>query len=355
MVKNERLHKLCKKLDALKVDSILVSIPANITYLTKYPSRDSYFLVSRKENIYFTDSRYIEEAQKALKEIAIVRQVNGSVFGLIADSCKELKLTCIAFEERHLPYAEHNRITRYLAGKAKLIPVHGIVEELRQIKELSEIAKIRKAIKITQKALKHIKRFIKPGVTEIEVVAELERFIRYFGATNSAFDIIVASGPNSSLPHHISSSRKIRNNEPVLIDLGIDYLGYKSDLTRVFFLGKIKVLLQQIHSIVAQAQRLAIKEIKPGISAGKIDSVGRQYIEKHGFAQFFGHSLGHGVGLEVHEQPSVSPRGDCILKPGMVFTVEPGIYLPGKFGIRIEDMVLVTETGVKVLTASRNN
>ena len=355
MVKNERLHKLCKKLDALKIDSILVSIPANITYLTKYPSRDSYFLVSRKENIYFTDSRYIEEAQKALKEIAIVRQVNGSIFGLIADSCKELKLTRIAFEERHLPYAEHNRITRYLAGKAKLIPVHGIVEELRQIKELSEIAKIRKAIKITQKALKHIKRFIKPGVTEIEVVAELERFIRYFGATNSAFDIIVASGPNSSLPHHISSSRKIRNNEPVLIDLGIDYLGYKSDLTRVFFLGKIKVLLQQIHSIVAQAQRLAIKEIKPGISAGKIDSVGRQYIEKHGFAQFFGHSLGHGVGLEVHEQPSVSPRGDCILKPGMVFTVEPGIYLPGKFGIRIEDMVLVTETGVKVLTASRNN
>ena len=355
MVKNERLHKLCKKLDALKIDSILVSIPANITYLTKYPSRDSYFLVSRKENIYFTDSRYIEEAQKALKEIAIVRQVNGSIFGLIADSCKELKLTRIAFEERHLPYAEHNRITRYLAGKAKLIPVHGIVEELRQIKELSEIAKIRKAIKITQKALKHIKRFIKPGVTEIEVVAELERFIRYFGATNSAFDIIVASGPNSSLPHHISSSRKIRNNEPVLIDLGIDYLGYKSDLTRVFFLGKIKVLLQQIHSIVAQAQRLAIKEIKPGISAGKIDSVGRQYIEKHGFAQFFGHSLGHGVGLEVHEQPSVSPRGDCILKPGMVFTVEPGIYLPGKFGIRIEDMVLVTETGVKVLTASNNN
>ena len=355
MTKNERLHKLCKKLDALNVDSILISLPANITYLTKYPSRDSYFLVSRKENIYFTDSRYIEEAEKALREIAIVKKVNGSVFELIAESCKELKLTRIAFEERHLPYAEYNRIRKELAGKTRFIPAHGVVEELRQIKEASEIAKIRKAIKITQKALKHIKRFIKPGVTEIEVVAELERFIRYFGATNSAFDIIVASGPNSSLPHHIPGFRKIRNNEPVLIDFGIDYLGYKSDLTRVFFLGKIKVLLQQIHSIVVEAQRMAIKEIKPGISAGKIDSAGRQYIEKHGFAEFFGHNLGHGVGLEVHEQPSVSVRGKCILEPGMVFTVEPGIYLPGKFGVRIEDMVLVTETGVKVLTASNNN
>ena len=338
----------------LKADSILVSSPANITYLTKYPSRDSYFLCSRKENIYFTDSRYIEEAQKALKKIAIVRKVNGSVFELIVSSCKELKLTRLAFEERYLPYAEYNRIRREMPGKMKLIPTHGIIEDLRQIKRPSEIAKMRKAVQITEKALKHIKKFIKPEIKEIEVVAELERFIRYCGATNSAFDIIVASGPNSSLPHHISGLRKIHNHEPVLIDLGIDYHGYKSDLTRVFFLGKINVLLRQIHSVVMQAQQLAIKEIRPGVSVAKIDAVGRQYIEKKGFVRFFGHSLGHGIGLEVHEQPSLSEKGNCILKPGMIFTVEPGIYLPGKFGVRIEDMVLVTEKGARVLSGTIN-
>ncbi|MFA5276592.1 MAG: Xaa-Pro peptidase family protein, partial [Candidatus Omnitrophota bacterium] len=290
---NERLHKLCKKLDALKVDSILVSTPANITYLTKYPSRDSYFLASRKGNIYFTDSRYREEAQKALKDIAIVREANGSVFELISSCCAELKLTRLAFEERYLPYAEFNRIKRGLAKKIKLIPTHGIIEELRQVKGPSEIVKMKKAVKITAKALRHIKKFIKPGTTELEVVAELERFIRYFGATNSAFDIIVASGPNSSLPHHIPSSRKIRNHEPVLIDLGIDYHGYKSDLTRVFFLGKINVLLRQIHSVVMDAQKKAIEAVKPGVKASKVDAAGRQYIAKNGFAQFFGHSLGH--------------------------------------------------------------
>ncbi|MGA2774794.1 MAG: Xaa-Pro peptidase family protein [Candidatus Omnitrophota bacterium] len=351
---NERLHKLSKELDALKLDAILVSTPANITYLTKYPSRDSYFLASRKGNIYFTDLRYTEEAQRALKDIAIVRKANGSVFELIASSSRELKLVRLAFEERYLPYAEYNRIKKEISGETKIIPSHGIIEALRQVKEPSEIAKMKKAVQITGEALRHIKKFIKPGTTELEVVAELERFIRYFGATNSAFDIIVASGPNSSLPHHIPGYRKIRNNELVLIDLGIDYHGYKSDLTRVFFLGKIKVLLRQIHSIVAEAQRRAIAAVKPGVKAAKVDAAGRQYIGKKGFAHFFGHSLGHGIGLEVHEQPGISAKENCILRPGMIFTVEPGIYLPGKFGVRIEDMVLVTQKGVKVLSGAIN-
>ncbi len=180
----------------------------------------------------------------------------------------------------------------------------------------------------------------------------MERFIRYNGAAKSGFDIIVACGPHSSQPHHIPVDTKLKQNEPVLIDIGVDYLGYKSDLTRVFFLGKISVLLRKIHHIVRRAQDKAIEQIKPGKATGEIDHAARQYITQKGFGRFFSHNLGHGVGLEIHEEPHISTKGNSLLRPGMLFTVEPAIYLPGKFGMRIEDMVLVTKTGCEVLSGA---
>jgi len=349
---DRRIKNIYAKLSEKSLQGLIVSWPANISYLTEYTSRDSYFLLSKKQNIYFTDSRYIEEAKGFLKGIAQIKRSNGSVFEAIAQACKSLGLKRIGFEERYLPFAEYKKIQEELNKSAKLVPTYGLVEGLRQIKDSEELKKIKKALKITREALKFIPDFIKPGKKEIEVAAELERFLRYSGARSGAFDLIVASGPNSSFPHHLTSQRKIGDNEPVLIDLGVDYLGYKSDLTRVFFSGKINSLVRSIYDIVLKAQERAISKIKPAVRISEIDAAARQYITRKGYGRFFGHNLGHGIGLEVHEEPHLSGKAQDKLMPGMVFTVEPGIYLPHKFGIRIEDMVLVTQKGCEVLSGA---
>jgi Xaa-Pro aminopeptidase len=334
------------------LDGLLVSLPANVSYLTESLSRDAYLLVSLRGNIYFTDSRYIEEARGFLKENAQLKECNGSVFNHIAETILGLGLRKIGFEERYLPFAEFARLKALAGVKFDLIPTHSIIEDKRQIKDAQEIIKLRQAARITALALEHIRQFLVPGVKEVEVVAELERFIRYQGARASAFDIIVASGPNSSQPHHLSGARKLKNNEPVLIDFGVDYQGYKSDLTRVLFLGKISTLVRKVYDIVLKAQELAIKRIRPGAEMAEIDRVAREYIAAQGYGRCFTHNLGHGFGLEVHEAPHICGREASAIKPGMTFTVEPGIYLPGKFGIRIEDMVLITTKGCEVISGT---
>jgi len=310
-------------------------------------------LISERKNVYFTDSRYTAQARKELKGCA-VEPVSGSVFRKIAEVCRDLKLKCLGFEERHLPYAEYRQIRKELEGSIGLAPTCGMVEELRQIKTTQEIAKIRKACSIAMRAFEFIREYIRPGVKEIEVAAELERFIRYHGARSAAFDIIVASGPNSSFPHHNTSERRIKDNEPVFLDLGVDYQGYKSDLTRVILLGKINTLVGNIYRIVLEAQKKAIFGIRPGVPISRIDSLARDHIGKKGYGGYFGHGLGHGLGLEIHEAPHIGGKQVNRLQTGMVFTVEPAIYIPGKFGIRIEDMVLVTRKGSEVLSGSLN-
>ena len=345
---------LKKELRFNGLDGFIVSSSPNTTYLTQFPNSDAYLLAAASGLTYFTDSRYTREAQKRLKGIAQIKDIKGSAFKAIAESCTDLGLKRIGFEERHLPYAEYKRIKKGLYPGAYLIPTHGIIEELRQVKSAQEIAKIRKALEITALAIEFIKDFIRPGVKELEIAAELERFIRYQGAMGSAFDIIVAFGDNSCHPHHLPTTRKLTPNELVLIDVGVDYLGYKSDLTRVFFLGKINSLARRIYEIVLKAQAMAIKKIKPGARASLVDAASRKYIAAKGYGKYFVHSLGHGVGINIHEEPSISSKSEDILKEGMVFTIEPGVYLPGKFGIRIEDMVLVTKKRCEVLSGSIN-
>jgi Xaa-Pro aminopeptidase len=350
---NSRIKKLRAKLKEENIDGLIVSKQANISYLLNFTSRDSYLLISKKKNIYFTDSRYIEEVKDELKDCAI-KQNDSSVLKIIADTCNSLGLKRIGFEERYMPFAEYNKIKERLNKKTELIPTRNLTEEERQIKNEWELENIKQAIAITAGALNFIKDFISAGKREIEIAAELERFIRYNGATSSSFGVIVASGPNSSYPHHITSRRIIRDNEPVLIDLGVNFNGYKSDLTRMFFLGKINSLYRKIYEIVREAQGRAIKKIKPDINISRIDAAARQFIAQKGYAKFFGHALGHGIGLEVHEEPRISRKENNKLKVGMVVTIEPGIYLPEKFGIRIEDMVLVTQKGCEVLSGSLN-
>ena len=349
---NSRLKGVYSQLKQRSLDALLVSLPENISYLTESLSRDSYLLVSQKENIYFTDSRYLEEAKSFLKNNFQLKECNGSIFKCIASAVIDLGLKKLGIEERYLPFAEFTKLKEYAGTNFNLIPTHSIIEDKRQVKDAGEIVKIRKATQITALTLTYLQKFLVPGVREREIAAEAERFIRYQGARASAFDIIVASGPNSSEPHHLSGVRKLQNHDPVLIDLGVDYQGYKSDLTRVFFLGKIHVHLRKVYKIVLKAQEKAIKIIRPGAEMAEIDRVAREYIAAQGYAKHFTHNLGHGFGLAVHEDPRISRNEASSLKPGMTFTVEPGIYLPNKFGIRIEDMILVTRKGCEVLSGA---
>ncbi len=348
----EKLNNLKKAWLQQNIDGLLITLPANISYLTDYPSRDSRLLVSKKQNIYITDSRYLQEAKNNLGKRFGISQVNGAFPDLIAGLCRKLNIKNLGFEERYLSVYEYHRLKQKLSGIAELVPVQDLVEGLREIKGPEEIEKIRQATAIAIKALRFIKDFISPGISEIEIAGELQRFIRCEGASGASFDIIVASGPNSSYPHHKTSCRRIKIDEPVLIDMGVDYLGYKSDLTRVFFSGKITSLARKVYDIVLKAQERAISRIKPRALINKIDGAARQYITQKGYGGFFNHSLGHGIGLEVHEAPRISYKENRELKPGMVFTVEPGIYLPGEFGIRLEDMVLVTKNKVEVISGA---
>ena len=334
------------------LDGLVLSSQPNISYLSGFLSHEAYLLISPEGNFYFTDSRYIEAAKIGLKKNFDIKKINGSFAETIACACKSLGLVKVGFEERNLSYAEYKKIKEKLSRDIAFIPTHSLIDGLRQIKRQDELRKIRKAVEITVKALEFIQQLILPGKRELEVAGELERFIRLSGAWGCAFDIIVASGPNSSFPHHKTSQRKIKNNELVLIDMGVDYLGYKSDLTRVFFLGKIDFLARKIYDIVLRAQGRAIREVKENVLISEVDGASRQYITEQGYGKLFGHNLGHGVGLEIHELPSISPRENNRLKSGMVFTVEPAIYLPHKFGVRLEDMVLLGHQGCEVLSGA---
>jgi Xaa-Pro aminopeptidase len=348
---NTRVKQLQKGLAKRSVDGILVTDPYNISYLADYKCRDAYLVITAKDAVYITDGRYTQEMQKNLSGFT-VKDVKPSFSQVLADLCRDRKIGRLGFEEQNVTFSMYTRLRKAIS--AEMVPLSGTVEALRLVKTPDEIGKIRVATQIAMQAYHYIRDFLKPGVKEIEIAGEIERFIRFEGATCASFDIIVASGPNAALPHYQTAERKLKAAEAVMIDMGVEYRGYKSDLTRVFFLGKMNTLITKVYTIVRAAQARALAAVKPGVSASKVDRAARQYISDKGYGRYFMHSLGHGVGLEVHEAPSVSSKVEQVLRPGMVFTVEPGIYLPGRFGIRIEDMVLVTRKGCEVISGSLN-
>ncbi len=345
-----RIPALLEKLRLSSLDGFLVSKEANVSYICSYNIRDSYLLVSNKETCFITDFRYTEEARKNIKGARIVEYKN--LFKDIAWLVKKYKIRRLGFEAKDLNFAEYTKIKEYLVPKVKLIDTFNVIETMRQVKSPEELTHIREAIKITASAFDFLKNCIKQGQSELGIAAEFERFIRYHGARMSAFNIIAASGPNSSFPHAGVTERKFVKGDSVLIDIGVEVNGYKSDLTRAFFLDRISPIQRKIYKIIQGAQDKAIEAIRPKVALCKIDHAARSYIAKHGYARFFGHSVGHGVGLEVHEEPSISSKNTSFAQEGMVFTIEPGIYLPNKFGLRLEDMVLVTKKGVEVLSGA---
>ncbi len=345
---NSRLTNLIKQFDRLGLDAFLVTNTANIRYLTKYDAEAAWLLVTSRQVYYLTDGRFTLEAKKGLKGIPVAESIHPFLEPITRFLAAD-KVKVLGFDENHMSLATFNKVRKGLPKNVRLSVRTRVVEGLREVKEKEEIVKMRQAIRINLALFRYIKTFLKPGLAEKQVLERVEAFVKKNKAGFS-FDSIIASGPNTRFPHARVTDRKLKKGEPVLIDTGIDLNGYKSDLTRMFFLGKIAPQFQTIYDAVSTSQRLAIEKIKPGIPASEIDQEARNYLESRGLARFFSHSLGHGVGLEIHEEPRISVKSKTTLQPGMVFTVEPGVYLPKTFGVRCEDMVLVTETGCEVLS-----
>jgi Xaa-Pro aminopeptidase len=341
----KRVRAIRRELDKKKIRFLLVTKPANVTYITGFLGEDSWAAIAEGRVYLLTDSRYTEQAQKECPSCKIIDRA-GPMAGAVANLVKKLKSIRTVAVEDSVSMADFEQLRKTV--KARLRTTAGIIETARSIKDQSEIAAIKSAAAISTKALEQTLPYIKPGVTESELAGMLDFQIRKLGARNS-FDTIVAFGPNGSRPHHQPAKRKLRKKDAVLIDFGARYRGYCSDITRCFVIGGMTAFYKKVYDIVEQAQAAAIKTIKPGVKITQVDAAARQVIDKAGLP-VYGHGTGHGFGLEIHESPFLKADAKGKLKAGQVITIEPGIYVPGKLGVRIEDDILVTKTGYKILT-----
>jgi len=340
-----RIKAVHRQLNRRKINCLLLTKPANVTYTTGFLGDDSGVLITRGTIYLLTDSRYTEQAKDQCPFCRIIERDRPMV-DAVAELVKKLKFVRTITVEKSASLAVYESLKKNV--KARLKTVANIIESVRSIKDSSEVAAISSAARIAVQALRQTLKYIKPGVTENELAGRLDFQIRKAGAANS-FETIVAFGPNASRPHHQPTSRKLRENDTVLIDFGVRYKGYCCDVTRCFIVGRPKPFYKKAFVTIQQAQTAALKMVKPGIAAKKVDAVAREVIRKSGLP-VYGHGTGHGLGLEVHEQPLISATSRAKLQPAMVFTIEPAVYIPGRLGIRIEDDVLVTKTGCRVLT-----
>lgn len=346
MGKLEKLRALFAEYD---IDGMLVTNPYNRRYITGFTGTAGVAVISQDKAVFITDFRYIEQASKQVQGFEIVKHT-GPIVEEVAKQVARLHIQKLGFEQEDVSYATFKAYEQ--AVNAELVPTSLVVEKLRLIKSESEIKILKEAAAIADAAFEHILSFIRPGVKEIEVANELEFFMRKQGATSSSFDTIVASGYRSALPHGVATDKVIEKGELVTLDFGAYYNGYCSDITRTVAVGEISDELKTIYNIVLEAQMRGMKGIKPGMTGKEADALTRDYITEKGYGDYFGHSTGHGIGLEIHEGPTLSARSDVVLAPGMVVTVEPGIYIPGLGGVRIEDDTVVTENGNEALTHS---
>jgi Xaa-Pro aminopeptidase len=344
---NPKILQLRSRLKKNGLDGIIVTKQVNVSYLTNSFLTDSCLLITKKENFLITDFRYMTEAQR-LKDMTVHKREHPMVDELAA-LIRSLRLRRVGFESRAISYNFYIQIHKKLK-QASLVATHDIVEEIRLIKNPQELRIIRQALRISKRTYARVKRILKPGRSEKVIAREIDIFIRAQGGDGVAFSTIVASGSNAAKPHAVAGTRVLRRHEPIIVDLGVRLSGYSSDLTRTFSLGKMNPTFHTIYTIVRNAQDRAIAHIKPGRLISEIDRTARDVIARAGYGEQFGHALGHGVGREIHESPSICKTAERRLRPNMVFTVEPAIYIPRWGGIRIEDMVRVTQEGCEVLS-----
>lgn len=344
----KRLNALRKELQLRDLDAMLVTSPTNRRYMSGFTGSAGNVLVTANQAMLITDFRYIEQATAQAPLYQIVKHP-GLIQETIAELLVEHQIKKLAFEEEDVTYKKY-RSFHDAFGKCELVATSSIVENLRIVKDASEIAIIEQAIAIAEQAFTRLLPEIKAGVSEKQLAIKLENYMRELGAEGASFTIIIASGERSSLPHGTASDKLLASGELVTFDFGALYQGYISDITRTVAVGEIDAKQQEIYNIVLEAQLNALAKIKPGMTGREADSFTRDVIEQYGYGENYGHGTGHGIGMDVHEAPTISVRGETVLEPGMVITVEPGIYLPGIAGVRIEDDVLITENGIRVLT-----
>lgn len=347
----QRRGKLRKAFRKRGADAMLLTDEVNVTYLTGFTGDDSYLLVTRDNAVMLSDSRYAEQLEDECPDVRLdIRRTPTTMLEALIKVIGAAKVKNLAFEADSLSFDRYSVYSSALAD-VEWAPTTGIGLGLREIKDKEEIAEIRNSIRIAERAFGVIKAEMRLEQTEKEVAHNLEHAIRRFGGSGCSFDPIVAVGPRAALPHANPTDRLLGDSDFVLIDWGATAGLYASDLTRVLVTARISPKLERIYGVVLKAQLRAIDAIRPGALMGDVDAAARGYIAKAGHGKHFGHGLGHGFGLQIHEQPRLSPNQDRPLKPGMVVTVEPGIYLPGWGGVRIEDDVLVTRSGHEVLTS----
>jgi Xaa-Pro aminopeptidase len=336
------------------LDAVLVSSPANIRYLSGFGGEESYLYLSADRCVILTDSRYTLRAMEEARGFQVLTISRDRGYGvLLAGLLKEDGVKCLGFEDGFMLYGTVVKL-RSEAGilKENWIPLGEKLSSLRIIKTEEEVSRMARAEEIGDAAFSYILTQIQPGMTELAVAAKLDYFMRTQGAEGVSFDTIVASGLHSSMPHAVPTQKLLEKGDFITMDFGCRYQGYCSDMTRTVVLGKASEKQKEIYRTVLQAQEAALAQLRPGMTGAQGDRLARSVIEDAGYGEYFGHGLGHSVGLEIHEKPALSSRDETVLMPGMIETVEPGIYLPDFGGVRIEDMVLLTETGIRNLTAS---
>lgn len=369
-----RIDRLRALFDEAEIDGMLISQPESRFYLSGYsghdlPPRDSagYLMIGKQGAVLLTDPRTSEQAENEVQDYeVVVYTANARTGQRLIESVQKLGITKLGFESIHLPYAVWQMFSDSVGEKGAeaadgtqipgpgvtMVPIKDLVDKLRIVKDEQEMTDLQAAIDVLDDCFMHLaKNELRVGRTEKEIALAVEQYLQSRGATTS-FSSIVASGPNASMPHAVPSDRQLREGEPITIDIGARVNGYCSDMTRTVCIGTPSEKLREIHALVLEAQERAEKAIKNGMTGKDADAISRDFLAEMGHGEYFTHGLGHGIGLEVHEPPSVSPRGDQPLTPGMVFSVEPGVYLPGWGGVRIEDLVVMQDENVRVLCRS---
>lgn len=349
----DRLDRLVTQLPERELDALLISAPENRRYISGFTGSAGYLLIAPDRAVLVTDSRYMEQATKQAPDFQVM-QVRGG-WDWLLELLKETGIKRVGFESRDMTVATYNALVDALKeedtlGDVSLIATSDIAEEHRAYKDQEELAMLQKAIDASDAAMQAVCPTIQEGMTEKEVAWRMEVAMRDFGADGISFDTIVAAGPNGAMAHHRPSDQPIRSGEPIVIDMGAQVGGYCSDITRTVVVGEPDDTFRKIYDIVLGAQLTAINIVRAGMTGGECDELSRTVITEAGYGDNFGHSLGHGVGLAVHENPRVGPKSTDKLHRNMVFTVEPGIYITGWGGVRIEDIVVLEEDGAKVLS-----
>lgn len=350
-----RIDRLRQRFAEKEIDSILITQPENRRYLSGFHGTAGYLLITGKEAVLATDFRYTEQAKNQAPNFRVFETVGG-VAEWFPTLGAELNAGRMGFEDSNVTFALYRQITEALtkAGlKLQLQPVGGIVDTLRAVKEPGEIELITSAVRISDAACDRAAGMVRAGMTEKELAWEIEKSMREQGSQSLPFDVIVASGPNSAMPHARPTDRRFSEGEPVVIDIGAKYEGYCSDLTRTICVGKPDATFKKVYDTVLGAQLAAIALIKEGMTGEAADALARTVIEEAGYGKTFGHALGHGVGLAEHEEPRLGKNAKEPLTSSMVFTIEPGIYLPGWGGVRIEDLAVLEKGEVKVISKAR--